>query len=182
MRKIQEGASALEQDLADVKTATQGAGRAQYELATQGMGGSELAAYDYNAALEGQIQVLLDAANGTSNASENMKKLANDAANLAIDLKRASGDIAGANRDQAMIDTRGYTSEEIAVYNDNQRKRDEIREDQQGQAQRCSDGSHCGSPPTGTTINFAGLAPGPGFCSRSLPDNSASTRLMTRQK
>ena len=85
LRKTQYGASALEQDLADVKTATQGAGRAQYELATQGMDGSQVAAYNYNAALEAQIQVLLDVANGTENASDNMKKLANDAVNLTID-------------------------------------------------------------------------------------------------
>ena len=126
LRKTQYGATALEQDLADVKTATQGAGRAQYELATNGMDGSQVAAYNYNAALEAQIQVLLDVANGTSNASDNMKKLANDAVNLTIDLKRAQGDIAGANNDQMLLDTVGYTEQEVAVYNYNQSLRDQI--------------------------------------------------------
>ena len=126
LRKTQYGATALEQDLADVKTATQGAGRAQYELATGGMDGSQVAAYNYNAALEAQIQVLLDVTNGTQNASDNMKKLANDAVSLTIDLKRAQGDIAGANNDQMLLDTVGYTEQEVAVYNYNQSLRDQI--------------------------------------------------------
>ena len=126
LRKSTAGMTQLETDLQNVKTATQGAGRAQYEMATSGMGGAELAAYNYNAALKGQIQVLLDVANGTSNASDNMKKLANDAVNLTIDLKRAQGDIAGANQDQMLLDTVGYTEQEVAMYNHNQTLKDQI--------------------------------------------------------
>lgn len=120
MREAQYGASKLEQDLADVKVATQGTGRMLHDLATQGMSESEIATYNYNAALRGQIMVLMDAANGTENASENMRDLANESVKLAIDLKRAQGDIAGANFDQMKLDTKGYTEAEIAVYDHNQ--------------------------------------------------------------
>ena len=126
LRTATEGMTQLETDLEAVKKATQGTGRAQHELATQGMSEAEIATYNYNASLRGQIMVLMDAANGTENASENMKDLANEAVKLAIDLKRAQGDIAGANRDQMMLDTKGFTADEVAAYDNNRRIKDEI--------------------------------------------------------
>ena len=132
MRTATEGMSMLEADLQRVKTATQGTGRAQHELATQGMSESEIATYNYNASLRGQIMVLMDAANGTENASENMRDLANESVKLAIDLKRAQGDIAGANYDQMKLDTVGYTEAEIAVYDHNQSLKAQIEASEAG--------------------------------------------------
>lgn len=132
LRSAKEGMTQLETDLANVKVATQGTGRAQHELATRGMSEAEIATYNYNASLRGQITVLMDAANGTENASENMKDLANESVKLAIDLKRAQGDIAGANHDQMKLDTVGYTEAEIAVYDHNQSMRDQIEASEAG--------------------------------------------------
>lgn len=132
LRSAKEGMTQLETDLANVKVATQGTGRAQHELATRGMSEAEIATYNYNASLRGQITVLMDAANGTENASENMKDLANESVKLAIDLKRAQGDIAGAKFDQMKLDTVGYTEAEIAVYDHNQSMRDQIEASEAG--------------------------------------------------
>lgn len=132
LRKLQAGASALEQDLIDVKLATQGAGAAQYELATQGMDGSEKAAYNYNTALKGQITVLLDVANGTENASKNMKSLAGDIANLEVDLLRSSGNIAAANQAQFGLDTAGFTADEVAMYSYKKSLEDQIAANEAG--------------------------------------------------
>ena len=119
MRVLKDGATALEQDLIDVRKAAQGAGRAQYEMATKGMSEAELQAYNYNAALEGQISVLMDVANGTKNASKNSKALADETMSLSIELMKASGDIAGARALQRDMDTVGYTAGEIAHYDYN---------------------------------------------------------------
>lgn len=124
--QLTKGSEALEQNLMRVKFAVGGSGQAAYELATQGMSSAERAAYDYNQSLLGQTMVLLDIANGTDNASENMRKLASESEKLSIDLMRAQGNIAAANSAQAMIDTRGYSQEEVAMYNRNQAMREQI--------------------------------------------------------
>lgn len=126
LRAANGGLSDLEQRLVDVKTAVQGTGRSIYESATDGMSEAEASAYNYNASLRMQADVLVDIANGTNHTSDKMRELAQESEQLAIDLMRASGDIAGARRAQALVDTRGYSAEEIAVYNYNQQLRDQI--------------------------------------------------------
>lgn len=125
-RKLNGGLTELEQNLEDVKKGVQGTGRAAYETATEGMSDAERSTYDYNASLKMQAAVLIDIANGTENTSDTMRELAQESEQLAIDLMNASGDIAGARRAQALIDTRGYTEQEVAVYNHNQALKDQI--------------------------------------------------------
>lgn len=124
--KLTAGSEELEKSLARAKLAAGGMGKAQHELATQGMNEAELASYNYNQALMGQIAVQMDIANGTDNTSENMKKLAQESESLAVELLMASGDIAAARAMQRDIDTRGYTGAEVAVYDHNQAVRDAI--------------------------------------------------------
>ena len=124
--KLTKGSEELEQSLARARLAAGGMGKAQHELATQGMNEAELASYNLNQALRGQISVQMDMANGTSNTSENMKKLAGETRKLAIDLAMASGDIAGARSMQREDDTVGYSKEEVAAYDHIQRQKEQI--------------------------------------------------------
>lgn len=130
--KLTKGSEELELSLARARLAAGGMGKAQHELATQGMNEAELASYNYNQALRGQISVQMDIANGTELTSDNMKKLAGESRSLAIDLAMASGDIAGARAMQRDDDTAGYTSAEVAVYDHNQAVRDQIQAAQAG--------------------------------------------------
>jgi Prophage tail length tape measure protein len=125
--KLTKGSEELEKSLMRARMAAGGSGLAAYELATQGMTEAQLASYNYNQALKGQISVQMDIANGTELTSANMKKLADESQQLAIDLMKASGDIAGAKNAQTIKDTAGYTAEEIAVYNSNQAQKDAIQ-------------------------------------------------------
>jgi hypothetical protein len=124
--KLTKGSEELELSLARASLAAGGMGKAQHELATQGMNEAELASYNYNQALLGQISVQMDIANGTDLTSDNMKTLAAESRSLAIELMMASGDIAGARAMQRDDDTAGYTAQEVAMYDHNQARRDQI--------------------------------------------------------
>lgn len=123
--KLTKGSEELELSLARARLAAGGLGKAQHELATQGMNEAELASYNYNQALMGQISVQMDIANGTNLTSDNMKELAAESRSLAIELMMASGDIAGARAMQRDDDTIGYTAQEVAMYDHNQAMRDQ---------------------------------------------------------
>lgn len=71
-------------------------------------------------------QGLRDVLYGLDNATPAMRKLAGDTVSLSIDLLRASGDIAGARNLARNIGTRGMSEEEIAVYDYNEKLRDQI--------------------------------------------------------
>jgi len=132
LRAANSELSTFEQRLVDVKKSIQGSGREIYDNATAGMTDAERASYDYNASLTMQANVLVDVANGTKNTSDNMRNLAKESEQLAIDLMEASGDIAGARQAQMLVDTRGFSAEEVAVYNHNQAMRDQIAAAQAG--------------------------------------------------
>ena len=126
LRAANSGLTEFEQRLSDVKKAVQGTGRDIYDKATEGMSEAQRASYNYNASLTMQADVLVDIANETNNTSDTMRQLASESEKLAIELMEASGDIAGARYQQELIDTRGYSAEEIAVYKHNQAMRDQI--------------------------------------------------------
>lgn len=71
-------------------------------------------------------QGLRDVLYGLENATPTMRKLAGETVSLSIELMRASGDIAGARNLARNIGTRGMNEEEIAVFDYNEKLRDQI--------------------------------------------------------
>jgi hypothetical protein len=79
-------------------------------------------------------QGLRDVLYGLENASPTMRKLAGETVSLSIELLRASGDIAGARNLARNLGTRGMSEEEIAVFDYNEKLRDQIEAHRAGAA------------------------------------------------
>lgn len=87
---------------------TAGADAAQRAIDIKTFGAAEAAAYDYNAALQKQIEVTTSLASMTAAAAD-----------LQVELMRAQGDAAGADAAQRLIAIKNYSAAEISAYDYN---------------------------------------------------------------
>jgi hypothetical protein len=107
--------SSLEIELMQAQGNAAGALAAQRKLDIAGMGAAEIAAYDYNKALEAQI--------ATQNKTNDLISSGNG---ISIDLLRAEGLGQQANAAERAIAIQGLTAEQIRLYDLNQTMRDQI--------------------------------------------------------
>ena len=124
-----EGAS-LQVELLSARGDTEGAKALQRSLDTAGFTDAEVALYDYNTALQAQIDTLISASEAATesaaaaatvadNLANSLQALQNTSASLEVELLRAQGDTTGAAALQRSLDTAGFTAAELAIYDYN---------------------------------------------------------------
>lgn len=115
--------TSLEIQLLQVQGRTTEANAALRALAIEGMQATEIAAYDYNRALEAQIQSYVDAAELAKKLAEYTK----ERKSLEVELLRAQGKTQEAEAAAYALATEGMSALERAAYDYNQALRDQIQ-------------------------------------------------------
>jgi hypothetical protein len=130
MKSLIKERSDLNIELLQLQGKTDAANAAIRALATEGFTEAEIAAYDYNQSLKGQVQSIKDATATTAKYEQQMrddaaayaaivKELSNEQTNLQIELLRAKGKTTEVNAALRALATSGMNDAEIATYDYN---------------------------------------------------------------